>query len=110
MQTPEVSCALSTQSGATTVSFPTEQCLNSGFATVQAPEVSSVFNTQSGATTVSFPTEQHLNSSFATTHAPKVSSVFNTQYLRQHWRPCGIRPSITQLMYWPLQVIPRPKW
>ena len=54
MQTPEVSCALSTQSGATTVSF---QCLNSSYANMQAPEVSPVFNTQSGATTESFPTE-----------------------------------------------------
>ena len=79
MQAHGVSSAFNTQSGATTVSFPTEQRLNSGFATMQAPEVSSVFNTQSGATTVSFPTEQRLNSGFATMQAPEVSSVFNTQ-------------------------------
>ena len=78
MQAHGVSSAFNTQSGATTVSFPTEQRLNSGFATMQAPEVSSVFNTQSGATTVSFPTEQRLNSGFATMQAPEVSSVFNT--------------------------------
>ena len=62
MQAHGVSSAFNTQSGATTVSFPTEQHLNNGFATMQAPEVSSVFNTQSGATTESFPTELCLSS------------------------------------------------
>lgn len=61
-----VTSAFSTQSGATTVFFPTDQCLSNDLsrpiATMQEPGVSSVFNTQSGATTVSFPTEQCLSS------------------------------------------------